>query len=238
MEQQWADLGFVPPPARERRMVISLAGWPKSGKTHFALSGKAPVALFDLNQEAEGVADQVSPPPMVSIIRATDPNAGGTQEEWQRQWQLFVRQLTAAYQLGAGTVVIDSWSDAYELARLARFGKLLQVMPHLYGALNAEFRSLMRMMTAAQNTDTVLIQQLRVGFETKADEVVGWRETGYRAQVLVETDPQPNAAGSGIPDFGVVIKSNRLNPHTTNMRIPGEQATMGYLSWVTHDWKP
>ncbi len=42
------------------------------------------------------------------------------------------------------SIVIDTASEAWELVRLARFGKLTQVMPQHYGPVNTEFRDMIK----------------------------------------------------------------------------------------------
>ena len=231
-------LGFGPPAPVDRRLFISVAGWPKQGKSHFALTGRPPVALFDLNDEHRRIAHKFDPPPFVSVIGHPTAYEGGNREVWQRQWRLFVRQWEECYRLGVGTVIVDSWSEVYELARLSRFGKLTQVMPHQYGELNTELSDLLQVAARSKDTDTVLIERLRSNFENGNPEPVGWKSTHYRTEINLTADPLPPDGGVGSPDFGFIINESSHNAHTVGMRIPQAQANLEYLRWVSYDWRP
>jgi len=43
------------------------------------------------------------------------------------------------------TVIVDTGTEMHEMIRLARLGKLTEVMPENYGPVNAEFRDLVRL---------------------------------------------------------------------------------------------
>ena len=67
------------------------------------------------------------------------------QQTWKMQWEELKSKLESVYSLNPGTVILDTWTEAYELARLANFGKTEQVMPNRYGPVFAELRATVRL---------------------------------------------------------------------------------------------
>ena len=143
------SLGFIS--ARERppqRLVISEAGLEKTGKTHLSLTGRGPHFVFSIDLGTEGVVEKFKRAGAeifeykVHIQRSVPPGATVSQmkDYWQYQWEDLKTHIYHAYCLNPGTVLIDTWSEAYELCRLANFGKLDQVMPHQYGIVYQDMK--------------------------------------------------------------------------------------------------
>ena len=47
-------------PAAPRRLVCSIEGWDKSGKTHLAMTAPEPIVYLDLDVGTEGVKERFS----------------------------------------------------------------------------------------------------------------------------------------------------------------------------------
>jgi hypothetical protein len=64
-------------------------------------------------------------------------------------------------------VMCDTGTEAWELLRLASFGKLTQVMPHHYSKPNAEFRDLVR--EGFDATNVVWLHKMKDEYENYLD---------------------------------------------------------------------
>jgi hypothetical protein len=82
-------------------------------------------------------------------------------------------KLEAAYQTAlrqARTIVVDSATEMWELLRVAAFGKLQQVMPHMYAPVNQE---MVRLIKLAYDSDANLILIHRLKAEWINDRRTG-----------------------------------------------------------------
>ena len=106
----------------------------------------------------------------------------------------------------------DTSTEAYELARLSRFGKLTQVMPHNYAEVNNEWRELLR---TAYDSDmnTVFIHKMKAVWinntRTKDYEVAGFSEMDYLSQVNLIHYREDVDDGTV---FSVLVKDCRQKP--------------------------
>jgi hypothetical protein len=242
-------LGFtVPDPASiPRRVIASIAGFEKVGKSFLAYTGRPPLVVINLDVGDEGVIEQFKAQgkdvyiyniPLVrptSIIEASE-DAGPAM--WKQQWSQLNTTLEQVYRLNPGTVVIDTMTEAYELARLAHFGKLTQVMPHQYTMVQSEVRSMVRMAYAAEQTSTVFIHKMGYNFDSKLPEIKGYNQMPFMVQANLENYKMPNPAGYGIDTFYSKIKDCRQNPHTNGMVLDGANFSLEYLEWLIHGWRP
>ena len=240
MPNKFEELGLIAPTPSEqpRRMVCTVSGFEKSGKSHFALTAPAPIAYFNLDAGLEGVVEPFVAAGKEVYIKNFRISREDTQEEWQSQWTDFMFTLDAAYRAGAGTVVVDTLTEAYELSRLAHFGKLEQVMPNRYAPVNRQFRAVLRSAYDAKETHTIYLQQMDIGFESKVPEPKGWRQTPYLVQSNLETSKEPNPAGQGLDIYSIRVRDSRTNPHSVGMMLSGERCTWDEFQWLQFDWRP
>ena len=119
-----------------------------TGKTEFSLSAPGPGVVLCLDRGFDAVLDNAEPPPtrrddfgfkVIKVPKLTS----ATQDEFKQYWVDYRKSLYAALDnTDARTIVMDGDSDSWELQRLAAFGKLAQVPPHLYSEANAARRAL------------------------------------------------------------------------------------------------
>jgi hypothetical protein len=92
-------------------------------------------------------------------------------------------------------LVVDTATEVWELLRLARFGKLTQVMPHHYGPVNAEFRELLKTVQRRPGLNSVWIHKVKKEYKTNKEgkdswsgkyERAGFTDFGFIADVIVE----------------------------------------------------
>lgn len=154
-------------PAR-RRLVISISGRDKHGKTHLALTAPGPVVYLDFDIGTEGVIEKfqsgeanygvpkiiirskpfvVKPPEVVEGGQDAEKIAEG---EWKRFHGSYLRALREPVikihgkPHRARTIIVDTGSEMWELVRLAEFGKLVQVPTYKYREVNSIMRDMVR----------------------------------------------------------------------------------------------
>ena len=242
-------IGLIVPSADSvpRRLVIALSGFEKTGKTHLALTGRSPIVLFNLDVGEEGVVEkfkaagkevyihQIPLERPTSLITSPD---GASQEVWKKNWKDLNTKLEQVYALNPGTVIIDTWTEAYELARLAHFGKVDQVMPNRYGPVFAEMAAAVRQAYDAESTTTVFTHKMGINFDTKQPEVKGWSQMPYMVQVNLENKRTPSQLGYGLDDYSCTIKDCRQNPHVNGYALRDNTFSIEYLETFVLDWSP
>jgi len=173
------------PTVVEPRLVLSLEGRHRSGKTHFALTAPKPLVYFPFDRglsqdfvvskfSADGGGIYVPPedfclPPVPYPLDKDDLDKYRKKmaREAQLVWTRFMQSWERALE-GAKTIVIDTASEQWELLRLARFGKLTQVMPHHYTEVNSEYKSLLNMINES-DANLILIHQLKEEWQDRVD---------------------------------------------------------------------
>ena len=170
-------------------------------------------------------------------VSPLNPNDATLAQKWKEQWRAFRSALEYAYSQNPGTVVVDTWTEAYRLCRLAQFGKET-AMPQQYDIVNAEMKGVTDAAYEALGTTTVLVQKMGLKFGTEELEVKGWSDTPYRTQMnlINHRDDTPEMVGAG-RRFGTTIKDCRQNPLCHGMVVDGGNLSITYMEWLVHQWK-
>jgi len=241
------SLGFIS--ARERppqRLVVSEAGLEKTGKTHLPLTGRGPHFVFSIDLGTEGVVEKfVRAGAEVYVyqthIQRTLP-PGVTQSQmhdyWRYQWEDLKTKLYQAYCLNPGTVFIDTMTEAYELCRLANFGKLDQVMPHHYGIVYQDLKGIITWAYDHPSASTVYSHKMGLKYGTQELEVKGWHDMEYQVQLNLRNGRINSEVAGEFPRFLLQVKDCRANPFTNGYVLEGEQFNLQYLEWFVHQWVP
>ena len=128
----------------KHRLILSVDGHEKQGKSHFALTAPQPIALFDVDTGLEGVVDKFKHTSGI-FQKSYRYHGNMKQPEYEKIWDAFLEAYLGALGVASvRTIIWDTATELWELLRMARFGKLTQVMPYHYGPVNAEFRELVR----------------------------------------------------------------------------------------------
>jgi hypothetical protein len=137
--------------ALTKRIIISLTGEEKTGKNHCAFTAPSPIYVHSFDIGLDGVVQKFQNKKEIYVadyeltVQPGEASAGEVAEAADKVWQQFVANYRDGLSsCGNGTTVIDTDTELYELLRLARFGKLTQIMPHHYGPVNAELRDVVR----------------------------------------------------------------------------------------------
>jgi len=194
------DLDLALDQAPKPRIILSVDGLDKHGKTRFAFSAPKPLIYLDFDIGKEGVIEKftkqspyiLTSPPF--LFRPSEVGFGEEESEkhskeivdaaWpvlQRFRTTYLRALrepclkVAGQKVMARTVVIDTGTEAWQLLRLAEFGKISQVKPHHYVQVNGLMRDIVR---AGFDSDVNVIWLHKLKAEWKDNAEGKGRKTG------------------------------------------------------------
>lgn len=192
------------------RLIVSLDGLEGTGKTHFVLTAPPPIFLFDIDVGVEGVKEKFQDAGKDIYTYEVRVPKGEKQNVYKELWREVLERVDKIYDYNEGTLGIDTNSELYELARLAHFGKLTQVLPHHYTEVKAEFREVLRRADDS-NMNLVLVHKVKPVYvnnvRTKEYEIAGFDEAKYMVQVSLTMFKEWDAEGN--IHFGYTINKCR-----------------------------
>jgi hypothetical protein len=164
----WTKAGFSTPGTElTPRLIMSLCGLEKTGKTHLALSAPGPISYLSLDFGDEGVIEKFVPNKKIykaefkiPAARGKGKDREGMKDQAEEIWEDFKEKYLFSL-LNARTVIVDTETEAWELIRLARFGKVDQVKPIHYGPVNREYKETMIKAAYEANANVILLQRLK-----------------------------------------------------------------------------
>ena len=218
-----------------KRLLLSIEGMPGKGKSTLALSAPGPIALFDFDTGLEGVVEKFLDEGKKIYIPDESLKHGDTQDPkvWDKMWQSFkVHYFRALDCKDIRTVVIDTATEAWELVRLAEFGKLSQVLPHSYGPVNAEFRRLLR-RAYDSDKNLILIHKLKPKYvndkRTDEYEMSGFSGTPYDVQCSVRVWRHRRDVDGDV-DFGMTVLKCRPNAEVEDEELVQPMSNFAFLA--------
>lgn len=212
------------------RIIMSISGLEKQGKTHFSLTAPGPIAFFSTDIGEEGVVGKFTKDKEIFIMnidKIDDDSANQAPAEFSRFKAAYLAILRGKE---VRTIIIDTATEIWELLRMARFGRLTQVMPYMYGPVNAEYRALIR---EAYNWDKnlILIHKMKAQYindkKTGEFERSGFSDTGFLVQVNTQIYRYSPADGG---EFVLWIKDCRQNPDLAGEEMEGPMANFQMLA--------
>lgn len=224
-----AALGFRRPDKEvPRRLIMSIEGLDKTGKTTFALTAPKPLVVINTDFGHEGVMERFADQDVwvLDLPCASELLQEGDTGAYDEAWRKFVEGYNAAMK-HARTIVWDTATELWELARLKYHGKLTQVKPHNYTEVNMVFRQLIK--DAYDNKSLNLIMIHKVKEEYINDKFTGkmvrsgFKDTPYLVQILAQTWRRDPA------DFGLTILTCRQNPSIIGLELEGDFCTFDAL---------
>lgn len=163
-------------------LVCNIYAHFKNGKTHFGLTAPDPIAIINFDNGLKGVAKKfpnkklhianaVLPIPEISTIIAEDRGKMKSKVEQvvdpefvdlaTKAWTMVVSNIRDACRSESiRSIMVDTTSSMWELIRLARFGKLLQIEPFHYGPVNMEFGGICAEMQDS-GKNVIFLHQMR-----------------------------------------------------------------------------
>lgn len=225
-----------------RRLIASVAAKEKKGKTHFALTAPKPIGFINLDVGLEGVINKFDPrdihvssyskdtATMKDVVNPTESakKAEAVYDKVVRDYRYSIAHFR--------TTVVDTGSEFYELLRIARFGKLMQVKSHHYGPVNAEWGALVK---EAYNYEgnVIWLHRLKEQWVNELDamkkevsrktgewEVAGQKDMGFLVQVNCRLDRSADG------EFELTVTNSRHNPAVDGMRLEGDMVNFAELA--------
>lgn len=206
---------------RKRRLIVSSGGREKTGKSHFGLSGPPPIIYLNVDIGTEGVVEKFQNLGKQVLIYDIRIPREGQQAMWVQMWSDFRMRVRKVYGLKEGTVIWDTASELYELARLSHFGRLTEVKPSDYAVVNNEWKDVLRIAYDSP-MNTVFLHKMKAIWKvvptssgrsslTKSNdyEISGFTDMDYLTQVNLVHSREITEAGVV---FSVYIKDCRHNP--------------------------
>lgn len=188
----------------QKRVIWSVEGQEKTGRTHLCMTAPPPIAYLDIDIGSEGIIEKFAGQKDIYSRRyayAKDIRKGYEQIKaaskviWQQFVNDFYELLEASKQPGGPrTIVLDTATDFFNLCLNAHLGKEVQIMPMERTAANNAYGSLIK-AAYAYNANLLMIHQMQPEFDNKKTlERKGFNKTGFLVQTVVQTErkPKPN----------------------------------------------
>lgn len=230
---------------RPLRIALSTVGGEKSGKTHFAvMTMPDPLAIISLDTGADEIVDKARAAgrvvyhhriliPRFKVI--ADQKAQAAQRElYGPYWDKLrhsVDAIAAAKQIRSA--VLDTFTEGYEVARLAYFGKLAQVKPQHYVEVNAETRNLVKgLYDERPDLNLALIHKVKKEYRegksgesnwTGRYEMAGFGDINYIVDLIIHHGYDITARRFTVTVPKVPGNCNcRFGDHVVGFELPGE----------------
>jgi hypothetical protein len=225
------------------RLIVAVDALEKQGKTHFSLTAPGPIAYQSTDIGLEGVIQKFQTEKQVYVAEyGFTISKGDTQPQImnkaEAEWTRFVKDYREVLIPGLKSGVLrtgvwDTGSELWEFERLARVGKLTQVMPHHYTALNQEYSQLIKEVYETSG-NLIILHKLKAewkdnpntgkGSKTGAYERSGFAGTGFLVQVNVTAWRDTEG------EFHITVKDCRQNPSIAGQDFVGPLAAFPYLA--------
>jgi hypothetical protein len=215
-----ARLGFreVDPEVAQRVVVATMAP-EKSGKTHWAFTAPGPIGAISTDTGTEEIAKRflgskrilMCPFRSADDIRLAGEGKKQAEQEWKKMKDAIEGVIANPH---FRTLIIDTATEAWELCRLAAFGKLTQVMPHHYVEVNAEFRALIKQAYERKDLNAIFIHKVKKEYKTNRegkDVWSGrWERSGFGDMPYLVDCNVRNYFDRESKEFGIEILDSRM----------------------------
>lgn len=237
------------------RLVVSVQGIPKSGKTHQLFGCPRPLYIFNVDQGLEGMMEEEEKFDLSRVFvadYALSKPAALTKSDASSRALTVVNAFLADFRQKLQrekrcTLALDTASEFWELFRMGDFGKLEQVPPLRYTKVNRIWRGIMNEVYQTPH-NLLLVHRMKQSYESKVVggkevstpipgqfEVQGHKETDGIVQVSIETfrkerkkDGKKGKKGSVY--FGFTVAGCRQRASLIGTKFVGERATFTDLA--------
>jgi hypothetical protein len=235
-------------------ILISVEGQQKCGKTELGLSLPDPVYILNLNFGLAGVVEKhVKAGKKIYVKNIQIPYtkelpgqaftilSTAAAEKWR---EAVLSLMEALNDKEVKSIFIDTGSELWDLLRIARLGKLTQVLPVQYAAVNAEFRQLLQiLLTCGKNV--VLSHKVKPEYvndqKTNRFERAGFGDIGFDVQVELRLERDLKADGDN--QFVLTFMDCRANKNLKGQSLRGldcqflKVVKLIYPDTTEEDWK-
>lgn len=228
---------------RNRRLIMAVAGEDKHGKSALGLGMPPPVMHFNFDRKIEQSSlDVLGVPASNLIIKEVRVDIDESQDLVKRKWdEVYEAYMWAlASSSSIQSIVIDTETEMWALARLAYFGKVSQVMPIQYTQVNYKYAN---MISEADRHDKNVLFLRRLKKEYKQDnwtgkmEVAGFSQLRYLTQVNAEISRKWNE-DTEQEEFCLEIVNNALKAGMNGHDFTGEMCTFAWVAALLTDTTP
>jgi hypothetical protein len=235
---------------RRKRMIVASRGEDKDGKTQFGLTMPAPIAAFPFDNNTMEMIEKWQM--FKKILVPTEPldyTEATALEEWKPIWDRFEDMWAdVVASKSIRSILLDTGSEAHELARLAYFGKLTEVMPTHYAKVNARFKRLIDMVYKTDK-NILITHQLKDEYvknnRTGERVLAGYAPVKYKVQIniLHWRDLERRDAEKGTEGFGLTIINATQSPELAGTYLDEPDNTWTGLGKVIYqgttdaDWE-
>ena len=220
----------------KRRLVASVHGHEKQGKTEFALSAPGPICYLNFDCGLEGVVEKFEAEKDIFRVDfdMECPPKTDKKKYYNEQWNKFLTAFRAALaHEETRTIVVDTETEAWETIRLAYFGKKEQVMPHHYAPVNEEYLSLLKGVYKTSK-NLIFLRKMRAQYvDDKWNgkyEPAGFNKLQYVAQAFGEIifDKKDKT-------FSLDLQDSRINKMMVGFPFKGEMCTFPEVAAALHE---
>lgn len=213
-----SGLGFsVPSEEAAFSLAVCSTGREKKGKTHWAFTAPKPLACIASDTGTESVARNFRrADPRIACYNYRVPPIGQARSEYEKEWLKLEKAYTSVLlNRNIRSLVGDTWTEIWEMLRLARFGKLTQVMPMQYGPVNNEMKDIVKSLVDRPDLNVVFIHKVKKEYKTNKAGIDAWTgkferagfgDMGYLADVTIE-----HLFNTETREFGIKVLDSRYN---------------------------
>ncbi len=172
-----------PPSSKFRRLMIGTDGPAGTGKSEFLFSCPGPAQAIIIDRGIDSLTNNPDPPAarrgdiaakiIYPPIINTDPKSKAPQVVISEFVNYWVNYRDTVYKAldnpDSRGVYMDGDSDAWEIQKMAEFGKLLQIPPHMNTGVNAARRAFYSRMWAS-NKVIVCTNKVKKEYDTVLDD--------------------------------------------------------------------
>lgn len=238
---------------KPKGILASVEGLQKTGKTELGLSMPGNLYILNLNWGLAGIVEkhvragrdiyvQDIQIPLSKELpgQAFTLLASAAAEQW-RKAILSLQEAIKAPEISS--IFIDTGSELWDLLRIARLGKLQQVMPVQYAAVNAEFRQLLQILLTCKK-NVLLSHKVKPEYvndqRTNRFERAGFGDIGFDVQVELRSERDLKKEGDD--QFSLTFLDCRANKDLRGQVLTGKDcnflkiAQLVYPDTTPEDW--
>jgi hypothetical protein len=247
---QNAGFSHKPPALKAPRIAAATEGKTKCGKTHFALyTPPEPLAFIMLDPGSLQLADKALAKGRKIFPKFIAHNKKASKDEGVALWKEFLEAVRLILQLKSiRTLVIDTITEAWELARIAYLGKLTNVKGIHYTEVNSAFSGLMNEIYYTRpDLNLILIQKVKKQYVKSGsgdNDMGNWDGKSYEAQGYGELEYLVDVSlvhGFNKSDgFFFTTKDSeatRFGPEFSGLKFKQSSEECSFLDLATHIFK-
>lgn len=223
-----SDFVSVPVQAgKPQRLIMSVWGREKQGKTAFALSAPAPIYVFDLDRRLDGPR-RLYPTKNIMAKKYRDPLLGGIADH-EKIYEEFLGDLREAVRyLKEGTVVIDPVTQVWTMVQSVYVEKVRKqkseegkkFMTFDYALANRHFQEVIEVLKDNPSINIVLISRAEEAYDQGGQRTGTYRIQSHKSvPYMVDMTLRCEKTKEGV--FQVVIEESGIASAIPGLVLPG-----------------